>query len=225
MLGSGNATFPIIARRQNGHDVFGLEAVMLSAGAAVEWLRDGLGLIDDVAESATVAAAVPDAGGVTFVPSLSGTGTPEWDHGARGLLGGLSLGSTREHVVRAVLEGVAHRGADLIDAVVEAGESAGVAISALSVDGGMTANPVFVRALADASQREITVSTHREATAIGAGMLAGVGAGLWPDLTSATQLLVAGDIVTPGRPLDRDAFHAARARAGRWIPELSSLDL
>ncbi len=89
---------------------------MLSAGSAVEWLCDDLGLIDSAAASEAVAAAVSDAGGVYFVPALLGLGTPHWDFGARGTLLGLTRGSGRAEVVRAVLEGVAHRGADLLEA-------------------------------------------------------------------------------------------------------------
>lgn len=215
-------TFPIVTWQQDGRASFGLEAVMLAAGTAVEWLRDGLGVIDSAAESATVAATVDSTEGVVFVPSLSGLGSPVWDHGARGLLIGVTRGTNRAQVVRAVLEGVAHRGADLV----EAAESAtGHDIDRIRVDGGMSRNPVFVQALADAAQRTIEVSAEREATALGAGLLAGVGVGTWPDLDAAVSSRPAPTVVEPGAPLDRDRFADARRRAGGWIPELSGLDL
>lgn len=220
-------TFPVIAWRDADRTVWGREAVMLSAGTAVEWLRDGLQLIESAEQSETVAASVPDAGGVTFVPSLSGTGTPDWDHGARGLLLGATRGTTRAHVVRAVLEGVAQRGADLVDAT-EADTAQ--AIGALRVDGGMSRNGVFVQALADATGHTIEVSSQREATALGAGFLAGTAVGTWTSLADAVASRVAGTSVEPA--IDRERRHAARAqfiearrRAGGWIPELSSLDL
>lgn len=215
-------TFPIVAWREDGRCTFGLEAVVLAAGTAVEWLRDGLGILGSADESAEVAAAVDDSGGVVFVPALSGLGSPDWDHGARGLLIGMTRGTTRAHVVRAVLEGVAHRGADLV----EAAEAAiGGAIGTLRVDGGMTGNPVFVQALADATRRVVEVSAEREATALGAAFLAGVGAGVWPDLPTAVSHRRTPTSVEPAGELDRGRFAEARARARNWIPALSELDL
>jgi glycerol kinase len=113
--GSGG-TFPIIAWRRDGETTWGLEAIMLSAGTNVEWLRDDLGLIATAAESDQVAAQCDDTDGVVYVPALLGLGTPFWDYGARGTLLGLTRGAGRPQVVRAVLEGVAQRGADLVDA-------------------------------------------------------------------------------------------------------------
>jgi glycerol kinase len=216
-------TFPIVAWREPARTVWGLEAVMLSAGACVEWLRDGLGLIDSAESSAAAAAEVDDSGDVVFVPSLSGTGSPVWDHGARGLLLGVTRGTGRAHVVRAVLEGVAHRGADLVEA---AEEVSGLRIDALRVDGGMSRNPVFTQALADATGRPVEISAEREATALGAGLLAGVATGLWPDLeraTAAGRSRGPATVVEPRRRLDRERFAEARSRAGGWIPELSGL--
>ncbi len=215
-------TYPIVTRRAGDRTEFGLEAVMLAAGSAVEWLSDGLGIIDDPAASADLAATVEDADGVVFVPSLSGTGTPDWDHGARGLLVGVTRGTTRAHVVRAVLEGVAHRGADLVDA---AEEATGESIVTVRVDGGMSANPVFVQALADATQRPVDVSAEREATALGAGLLAGVATGTWPTLEDAVSARRPPTTVEPHRMLDRGRFAEARSRAGGWVPSLSALDL
>ena len=195
---------------------------MLTAGTAVEWLRDGLGIIDSAADSATVASAVERTEGVVFVPSLSGTGSPDWDHGARGLLVGATRGTTRAHVVRAVLEGVAHRGTDLVEA---AEVATGERIDTLRIDGGMSRNDVFVQALASASQRTVEVSAEREATALGAGLLAGVAVGTWSDLADAAASRPAPTTIEPGAPLDRERFVEARRRAGGWIPELSGLDL
>ncbi len=147
-LGARQGTFPIVAWRRQGRLTWGLEAIMLSAGTAVEWLRDDLGLIATAEESDRVAAACADTGDVWFVPALLGLGTPVWDFGARGTLVGITRGTGRAEVVRAVLEGVAHRGADLVEAAEADGDAT---IASLRVDGGMSANATFVQALADAS--------------------------------------------------------------------------
>src|SRR6202034_808435 len=153
---------------------WGVEAVMLSAGTCVEWLRDDLGLLSTAAESAEVAARSASTGDVWFVPALLGMGTPVWDFGARGALIGLTRGSGRSELVRAVLEGVAHRGADLVEA---AEADSGLPIASLRVDGGMSDNEVFVTALADAIGRPVEVSPVLEATTLGAGLLAGLAIG------------------------------------------------
>ncbi|MHB8670110.1 MAG: FGGY family carbohydrate kinase, partial [Acidimicrobiales bacterium] len=127
-------TFPIVAWRRGGRLTWGIEAFMLTAGQAVEWLRDDLGLISTAVESDALAASCADTGDVWFVPALLGMGTPVWDFGARGALVGLTRGTGRGEVVRAVLEGVAHRGADLVEAAEADG---GIPIGALRVDGGM----------------------------------------------------------------------------------------
>lgn len=215
-------TFPIIAWRIDGADTWGQEAVMLSAGSCVEWLRDGLGLLDDVADSEALAASVPDAGEVLFVPALSGLGTPHWDHGARGTLVGITRGTTRAHLVRAVLEGVALRAAELVEA---AEADTGLEIATVRVDGGMSTNRVLLQALADASGRPVERSPHTEATALGAGFLAGVAVGTWPDLASAVAVRPTTTPIHPERSLDRERFAEATRRAAGWIPELSSLDL
>src|SRR6202041_3067016 len=111
-----HGTFPIVAFRVGGVATWGVEAVMLSAGTCVEWLRDDLGLLGSAAESAVVAAQCETTGDVWFVPAFLGLGTPVWDFGARGTLVGLTRGSGRPELVRAVLEGIAHRGADLVEA-------------------------------------------------------------------------------------------------------------
>lgn len=217
-----HGTFPMIAWRLDGVDTWAREAVMLSAGSCVAWLRDGLGLIDDVTGSEALAASVPDSGDVVFVPALSGLGTPVWDHGARGLLLGMTRGTTRAHLVRAVLEGVALGAADLLDA---AEADTGLRVDSLRVDGGMSANAVVLQALADATGRPIEASAHREATAIGAGFLAGVAAGVWTDLADAVATRPAARRIEPAGSMDRERFADATRRAAAWIPALTDLDL
>ena len=125
---SAGGTFPIVAWRRGGATVYGVEAMMLSAGSCVEWLRDDLGIITNAGSSATVAAQCQDTGDVWFVPALLGLATPVWDFGARGALLGITRGTGRPEIVRAVLEGVAHRGADLVEA---AEQDSGLAVGSL----------------------------------------------------------------------------------------------
>lgn len=214
-------TFPMVAWRDRGSTTWGVEAVMLSAGTNVEWLRDDLGLIPDAAASAEVAASVPDADGVVYVPALMGLGTPSWDYGARGALLGLTRGTQAAHVVRAVLEGVAQRGADLVEA---AEEDAGLTLETLRIDGGMSANPVFVQALADATQRPVEVSPVREATALGAGFLAGMAVGTWDGWDAVGATWAPAERVEPRGSFDRDRWRDAVERSKQWYPELSGLD-
>lgn len=217
----GSGCFPIVAWSAGGRLTWGLEAIMLSAGTCVEWLRDDLGIIASAAETDALASSVPDANGVYFVPALLGLGTPVWDFGARGTLVGITRGTTRAHVVRAVLEGVAHRGADLVEAAEADGR---IAIDSIAVDGGMSQNGAFVQALADATGRRIDVCPVTEATTLGAAWLAGVAVGVWPDLATASSLVEPRASVEPRRRLDRSRWLEARVRAERTVPELSTLD-
>ena len=218
---SPNGTFPIVAYTQPGTTVWGVEAIMLSAGSNVEWLCEDMGLIDAPPDSHTVASACDTAEGVVFVPALLGLGTPHWDYGARGSLFGLTRGSQRHHVVRAVLEGVAHRGADMVAA---AEADTGLSIPALHIDGGMSANPTFVQALANASQKPVRVAPITDATTLGAGLLAGVAVGVWADLDEASSATPHRAEVEPNAAADRAAWERALQRAQGWIPELSALD-
>ncbi len=217
----GHGSFPIVAWRAGGLVTWGVEAIMQSAGTNIEWLRDDLGILDDAAQSHTVAASCDDAEGVMYVPALLGLGTPYWDFGARGTLLGLTRGSGRPHVVRAVLEGVAHRGVDLVEA---AEADAGVSIESLRIDGGMSANPTFVQALADAAQRPVEIAPVTEATTLGAAFLAGLAVGTWADLDDIAKAWRPRQRIEPGKVLDRDRWREAVQRAQGWIPDLSALD-
>ena len=214
-------TVPIVTRRIGGVDTWGLEAIMLSAGTCVEWLRDDLGVITTAEESDAVAASCVDTGDVWFVPALLGLGAPQWDFGARGALLGLTRGTDRAQIVRAVLEGVAHRGTDLIEAT-EA--DSGRRIEIVRVDGGMTANATFVQALADAAQRPVEISPVREATALGAAFAAGLALGVWANDDDLAATWQPSHGVQPGPPLDRDRWRDAVARSGDWYPDLSAID-
>jgi len=222
----GAGTFPIAAWQRHGEITWGVEAIMLSAGTCVEWLRDDLGILTSAAESDTVAAACADTGDVWFVPALLGLGTPVWDFGARGTFVGITRGTGRPEMVRAVLEGVAHRGADLVEA---AEADTGMSIATLRVDGGMSANDTFVRALAEATGRPVETSPVLEATTLGAAYLAGMALGTWADEAEVAAAWRPGRRVEPAvgdarRLATRERWHAARDRSLAAVPELSTLD-
>ncbi len=216
--------FPIVARSDAAQITWGLEGIALSAGSAVDWAVHGLGLARSVEATSELAASVDSSGGVTFVPAQSGLGTPRWDFGARSAFFGLTRGSSRAHLVRAVLEGVAQRGADLVDAAIS---ETGSPIDEVRVDGGMTDNAVFLQALADATGLLIAVSPEREATTRGAGLMALLGAGhlsvgdveaLWRPVRRLEPRL------TPDERLEwRARWSDAVERAARTIPSLSDV--
>jgi len=222
----GAGTFPIVAYQRAGHKTWGVEAVMLSAGMCVEWLRDDLGIIDDAADSHRVAAACDDTGDVWFVPALLGLGAPVWDFGARGTYVGITRGTGRPEMVRAVLEGVAHRGADLLES---AEADTAMTVETLRVDGGMSTNPTFMAALADAVGRPVEISPVTEATTLGAAYLAGIALGVWADEADVAAAWRPSAVVEPRatqvkRAATRSRWLAARERALATVPELSALE-
>jgi glycerol kinase len=165
---------------------------------------------------------VGDTGDVYFVPAFLGLGTPKWDFGARGALFGLTRGTTKAHVVRAVLEGVAHRGADLVEA---ADADVATPINAIHVDGGMSGNATFLQALADACGRPIEVSPEREATTLGAAYLSLIAVDAITDIDSLADRWKPSRTVSPsGRASHRDRWAEAVSRAAATIPELSAVD-
>lgn len=218
---SEHGVYPIVAFRDSHATYWASEAIMLSAGTNIEWLCQDLKLIASPSESHEVAKQVPDSGGVVFVPALFGLGTPHWDYGARGTLLGITRGTTRAHIVRAVLEGIAHRGADMIASVISETK---LEIKSIRIDGGMSRNPTFVQALADATGCTIEVSPVAEATTLGAAFLAGSGVNFWPSLDQAAKTWKPTQTVQPTRQLDRAQWHEAVSRARNWIPALSSLN-
>jgi len=229
-LGEGRPTFeyrgaqgcfPIVAWQAGGQRTWGVEAMMLAAGTNVEWLRDDLGVIATAEESDAVAAACDDTGDVWYVPAPLGLGAPHWDFGARGTLLGLTRGTGRPQLVRAVLEGVAHRGTDLVDA---AEADAAITLATIRVDGGMSANATFVQALANAAQRPVEVAPVTEATTLGAAFLAGLAVGTWSGFDDVGAAWRPSHVVEPSGTLDRDRWRAAVERSRGWLPELSALD-
>jgi glycerol kinase len=155
---------------------YALDGGIYVAGAAVQWLRDGLGIIASAEETSQLAMSVPDSGGVYVVPALAGLAAPYWDSYARGIIVGLTRGTTRAHIVRATLEGIAYRTRDVLEAMAQ---DIGQSIASIKVDGGASSNTFLMQSLADITGVEVRVAAIRETTALGAGFMAGLGAGLW----------------------------------------------
>jgi glycerol kinase len=215
----------VVARSHNHELVWGIEGIVLSAGACIEWLRDDLGLIGDAEETESLAESVTSSDGVSFVPALSGLGTPQWDFGARGGFFGITRGTTKAHMVRAVLEGIAQRGADLVDA---AQRETGQALDEVRVDGGMSANRFLMRCLADFTGLRVAVSAEREATTRGAGLMALVAHGTL-SLEDVEALWSPSVVVTPSLSNDerarrRDEWAVLVRRVEKTIPELSAVE-
>jgi glycerol kinase len=157
---------------------YALEGAILSTGAAVQWLRDQLGVIRAASETAELAASVPDTGDVFFVPALAGLGAPHWDPRARGTILGITRGTSRAHLVRAVLESIAFRTRDVVEAM--ASDSA-TTVDELRADGGASANPWLMQFQADVLGVPVDVPDNRETTSLGSGYLAGLATGVFRD--------------------------------------------
>ena len=173
---SDNLLLTTIAWQRGGRTTYALEGSVFVGGAIVQWLRDGLGIIESAAEVEALAATVSDNGGVYLVPAHAGLGAPHWDAYARGTIVGLTLGSTAGHIARAALEGIAYQVADLADAM---GGDAKASIDELRVDGGAAANDFLMQFQADLLQVPVVRPTVFETTALGAAYLAGLAVGYW----------------------------------------------
>jgi glycerol kinase len=200
---------------------YALEGAVFVAGAAVQWLRDGLGLIETAAETEPLARSVPDTGGVYLVPAFVGLGAPHWDMYARGALVGLTRGTTRAHVARATLEAIAYQTRDVLDAMTAEADRPP---TELRVDGGATANDFLCQFQADVLGLPILRPRVRETTGLGAAYLAGLGAGLWPGPEALRGLWQLERVFEPTMPLERrEALYAgwrrAVARARDWARE------
>lgn len=190
---------------------YALEGSIFSTGAAVQWLRDGLGLIASAAESEALARSVPDSGGVYFVPAFVGLGSPYWDMYARGTIMGLTRGTTRGHLTRATLEAIAYQARDVME-VMEI--EADLQIPLLRVDGGGTANALLMQFQADILGIPIQRAAVTETTALGAAYLAGLAVGFWRDTVDITRQWRASDIYEPGMSSDqRESLYAGWKRA------------
>jgi glycerol kinase len=199
---------------------YALEGAVFVTGAAVQWLRDGLGVIDSAVDVEALARTVADSGGVVFVPALTGLGAPDWDPQARGSIFGITRGTTRAHLARATLEAIAFEVRDVVDVMTR---ESGTALRALAVDGGASANDLLCQLQADQLGVPILRPTMLETTALGAGFLAGLGAGVWSstdELAGTWQLDRRFDPASSARDdAGYDRWRRAVERSKGWASE------
>ena len=199
-IASTSGLLTTIAYRLDGETVYALEGSIFVAGAAIQWLRDGLGIISAASETDALAAAIPDSHGIYMVPAFVGLGAPHWDAEARGAIFGLTLDSTGAHLARAALEAAAYQTFDLVEAMTADGCAAP---ADLRVDGGMAANGWLCQFLADILQVRVQRPLNVETTALGAAFLAGLATGVWSNRDEVSRTWAPQDEFTaamgPGR--------------------------
>lgn len=204
----------IAVQHRDGRLAYALEGSVFVAGAAVQWLRDGLGIIKYSADVEALAAEVESSDGVVFVPALTGLGAPHWDPYARGTIVGITRGTTAAHIARATLEAIAFQVRDVVDAMVA---DTGRRITSLRVDGGAAANDLLLQLQADQLQTKVIRGQSLEMTGLGAAFLAGLGAGVWSSLAELRSTLTARDEFTPrSEGADYHTWKRAIERARTW---------
>jgi glycerol kinase len=209
IVASQHRLLSTVAIGTNSSPAFALEGSIFNAGTVMQWMRDELGLMANAADSATLAASIPDSGGVHVVPAFTGLGAPWWDADARGIICGLTRATSRAHIVRAGLEAIAHQTEDLLDAM----RADGGHIERLRIDGGMVANDWFCAFLSDQLGVPVERPHDTETTVRGAAMLAAVGCGILPSLASASSWWTSERIFTPDPSAPRAERRAAWLRA------------
>jgi glycerol kinase len=193
-----------------GRVAYALEGSAFVSGAAIQWLRDGLGIISSASEIGPLAASVPDSGGVTFVPALTGLGSPWWDPHARGIVTGLTRGVGRAHLARACVEGMAFQVRDMTDAMAAA---SAFPLSALRADGGAATMDLLLALQAEQSRMPVARPVSLESTALGAATIAGLAEGVWNSLDELAGLWHPETVFEPELPVElTDALHAGWRR-------------
>ena len=202
----------------NSPSQFALEGSVFIAGAAVQWLRDGLGIIQSSSEVEALAATVSDSGGIFLVPAFAGLGAPHWDAYARGTILGITRGTTKAHIARAALEGIAFQVADVLDAMQS---DSGIGISQLRVDGGASANNLLMQFQADILQAPVVRPKIIETTALGAAFLAGLAVGFWKDQSEIESIWQTDRVFEPSMEANeviqrRQRWKKALERSKDW---------
>jgi len=206
---SHNGLLTTVAWTLKGKTSYALEGSCFVAGAAVQWLRDGLKLISKSSDVERLAKSVKDSGDVVFVPALSGLGAPHWRPNARGLIGGLDRSTTAGHLARAVLEGIALQVTDLAAAM---RADAGFQLSSLKVDGGAAANNLLMQLQADFLGTAVIRPQNLQTTSLGAALLAGIGIDLWSDVDEIRRVWRTGRVFQPKMSLTERERHLAKWR-------------
>ena len=208
---SAHRLLTTVAWQIQGQTTYALEGAVYVSGAAVQWLRDGLGIVRSSSDVETLAATVPDAGGVSFVPALTGLGAPYWDSSARGTILGLTQGSTAAHVARATLEAMAFQTRDVTDAMTA---DSGIPLASLRVDGGAARNDLLMQIQSDLLGVPVVRPRNVETTAVGAAWLAGLGCGLWPTQAGLSRIWQVDRMFEPRiGPDEREVRYATWRRA------------
>jgi glycerol kinase len=214
---SRNRLLTTVAWRLDHTTHYALEGSVFIGGAAIQWLRDGLGFFGNSRDVEALAASVPDTGSVYLVPAFAGLGAPHWDPDARGTIVGLTRGTTRAHIARAALESIAYQSADLLSAMTA---DAGIALKELRVDGGATVNNLLMQFQADILGVPVVRPSVTETTALGAAYLAGLGVGFWDDTRQIAALWHQDRIFSPQRdeslPKRLSDWHRAVEHAKGW---------
>ncbi len=210
-----------VAWRLGDRTEYALEGAVFIGGAAVGWLRDGLGVIKSSSDVEPLARSVPDSGGVSFVPAFTGLGAPDWDPYARGAIIGITRGTTVAHLARAALDGVALQVADLIGGMQD---DAGFQLAELRVDGGASVNNTLLQIQADVLQLPVVRPQVTETTALGAAYLAGLAVGVWPDRGAIATQWAVDQRFEPQIGADeaaerRATWRRAVERAKGWVQE------
>jgi glycerol kinase len=209
-----------VAWTRDGVTHYALEGSVFIGGAVVQWLRDGLGILESSSDVEALAASVPDNGGVYLVPAFAGLGAPHWDAYARGTLVGLTRGTTAGHIARAALEAIAYQSADLVGAMQA---DSGVPLAELRVDGGASRNDLLMQFQADLLGVAVVRPEVTETTALGAAYLAGLAVGFWKSVDEiATQWTVGRRfeplMATPRAAALRARWNDALERSKGWEP-------
>ena len=194
--------------RPDGSLSYALEGAVFVTGSAIQWLRDGLEIIESASETQAIAESVPDSGGVVFVPALTGLGAPDWDPYARGMIIGITRGTTRAHIVRATLDAIAFQVRDVVDLMAREG---GVDLRSLAVDGGAAANDLLCQIQADQVHIPVDRSAELQTTGLGAAFLAGLGTGVWSAESDLVSTRRSDQVFTP--QADGEAAHRRWRRA------------
>lgn len=206
----------VALQHPDGRMEYALEGAIFVTGSAVQWLRDGLGVIETAPEVESLARSVPDSAGLVFVPALTGLGAPDWDPSARGTIIGITRGTTKAHLARATLEAIAYEVRDVVQLMITEGE---VDLPSLAIDGGAAANDLLCQIQADQLQLPVDRSAELQTTGLGAAFLAGLGVGFWSSTEDLRHTRRSSGVFSPQQRSDDDYTRWRRAveRSKNWV--------